>query len=547
MRKSIYKWHRKLSLIVALPVVLWAASGFMHPIMTNIRPRVAQPAYSAPALDSNRFIVSLDKALLKNNIASIRSGRIVQINGNYFYQLGIAGKSSLSYISTQSGNLLKNGDELYARYLARIFTEGQPIKKEAPLLASLEQALPTAVAASNEEKEVIPEHDCCINATASIMNVSNGAAITQVEKVDAFTEEYKDINRLLPVYRVAFDRADGIRVYVETGQDRLAFAMDNKRAVFDKIFMLFHTMSWLNGLGRFKPVVEISLMLLSMLAAISGLYIFFTTKSKKKAGKPVSQWRWNHRLTSATASLFTLLFSFSGGYHALAKLLPVAVQKSSPSHEFVASGLNIHWNELMKSLPVGEKLTNLSLVSIDGADYWQLFHKTMQKANKKTGKPAGDFVKAMSTDIPNCIYVNAASYAPLPDGEKHYAGFLAAYYSGQPASALTSTTAITRFEGEYGFINKRLPVWKFGYAVNGNERWYIETSSGALAARIDDQDLYEGYSFSFLHKHHFMDFAGKSWRDVSTMFWAAMQIIMVGVGVTLYIKTTFTFHKKSNQ
>jgi len=53
---------------------------------------------------------------------------------------------------------------------------------------------------------------------------------------------------------------------------------------------------------------------------------------------------------------------------------------------------------------------------------------------------------------------------------------------------------------------------------------------------VDDKDLYEGYSFSFLHKHHFMDFAGKSWRDFSTMFWAMAQIAMVAVGLTLYFK-----------
>lgn len=536
MRKSIYQWHRRLSLIIALPVVLWAASGLMHPIMTNIRPRVAQPVYSAPALDSNRFIVPLDSALLKNNIASIQSVRIVQINGNYFYQLGIARQSTLMYISTQSGNLLKNGDELYARYLARIFTEGQPAKKRETLLASLGKPKPTVAATAAEEKEIIPEHDCCINATASVMNVGNGAAIAGIERATAFSEEYKDINRLLPVYRVDFDRPDGIRVYVETGQDRLAFAMDNKRAVFDKIFMLFHTMSWLNGLGWFKTVVEISLMFLSMLTAISGLYIFFTTKSKKQAGKPVTKWRWNHRLTSVTASLFTLLFSFSGGYHAFAKLLPAPEQKAAPIHEFAASGLHIDWTKLMGALPAGENLTNLSIVSMNGNDYWQLFHKKTPAAAKKTATPAADFVKAMSTEMPNCIYLNSANFQLLPEGEKHYAGFLAAYYSGQPPTAVRSTTAVTKFEGEYGFINKRLPVWKISYADKADERWYIETSSGALATRIVDRDLYEGYSFSILHKHHFMDFAGKSWRDFSTMFWAAMQIAMVAVGIFLFLK-----------
>ena len=33
-----------------------------------------------------------------------------------------------------------------------------------------------------------------------------------------------------------------------------------------------------------------------------------------------------------------------------------------------------------------------------------------------------------------------------------------------------------------------------------------------------------------------MDFAGKSWRDFSTMFWAAMQVAMSVVGLILWRK-----------
>ncbi len=64
----------------------------------------------------------------------------------------------------------------------------------------------------------------------------------------------------------------------------------------------------------------------------------------------------------------------------------------------------------------------------------------------------------------------------------------------------------------------------------------METSTGRLAAKVNDNDLVEGYSFSLLHKHHFMDFAGKTWRDFSTMFWAMAQIAMVVVGLVLYFK-----------
>jgi hypothetical protein len=68
------------------------------------------------------------------------------------------------------------------------------------------------------------------------------------------------------------------------------------------------------------------------------------------------------------------------------------------------------------------------------------------------------------------------------------------------------------------------------------ERYYVETSTGKCAAYITDKDLFEGYSFALLHKHHFMDWAGKSARDISTMIAAGLQVIMVMVGLFLFYR-----------
>jgi len=75
------------------------------------------------------------------------------------------------------------------------------------------------------------------------------------------------------------------------------------------------------------------------------------------------------------------------------------------------------------------------------------------------------------------------------------------------------------------------------YEKNQNERFYIETTSGKLSVRVDDHDYNSAMIFNFLHKHHFMDFAGKEWRDFSTMFWAMAQIMLVVVGFMLYFKS----------
>ena len=65
---------------------------------------------------------------------------------------------------------------------------------------------------------------------------------------------------------------------------------------------------------------------------------------------------------------------------------------------------------------------------------------------------------------------------------------------GKNAEDLEDLKLITRFAGEYGFVNKRLPVWKATFK-NSSERVYVETSSQKLALKVDALKSAEGFSF----------------------------------------------------
>jgi hypothetical protein len=134
------------------------------------------------------------------------------------------------------------------------------------------------------------------------------------------------------------------------------------------------------------------------------------------------------------------------------------------------------------------------------------------------------------------LYIKNSDYSVLPEGDQQYAGSLAACYSGQPAQTALSATPVTAFNDEYNFTDKRLPVWRVGYPGAGHPRYYVETSSGQLAAFVNDAVWREGYSFSVFHKHHFMDWGGKTVRDGSTLFWAFIQVVMVTIGLLLWIQ-----------
>jgi uncharacterized iron-regulated membrane protein len=104
-----------------------------------------------------------------------------------------------------------------------------------------------------------------------------------------------------------------------------------------------------------------------------------------------------------------------------------------------------------------------------------------------------------------------------------------------PSNSVVQTEFIQKFSGEYGFINKRLPVVKVQFSEPGNPRYYIEPVTGVLAARVDDLDALEGKSFAYLHKWHFTD-GGKDLRDFLLALFAFLNVVIAVAGVALYVK-----------
>ena len=519
IRKNIYKWHRISSLIIAIPVLLWAFSGFIHPIMTNLRPAMTTQSIPVNIIDGSKIKLTLQQVLKQNKIDSIYSVRLVHIDTNWFYQVKTSRKYGLRYISAKNGNTLSKGDWLYAQYIARLFLEGAS-QKTGGKIHKME--MPASMPMNDGM-------DCCGEAASTVLNHKTGAPIEGASLVTQFDEEYKKIYCLLPVYKVQFKRNDHIRLYVETSQDRFAVAVDKNRAVFTKFFDLVHTWGWIDFLGIGRLFVEMFFTGLGFLTSLLGIYIFFATKSKKVPGNPLIKARRNHRYTAIITSLFTLMFTFSGCYHAFSKLGGERKEMKRVIHGFAASrtSLDLHKLQTIVKKPV----TNISLVQFNGKTYWQVYLQNEEKNRKSK-----DLMKDMSAEADLITYINAADFSVLKNGDQQYAKSLATQFSSTDPNKIVSTELITKFTDEYNFTDKRLPVWKINYPFNHKQRLYIETSTGVLAKNTNDAALYEGYSFALFHKHHYMDFAGKATRDVSTMAAAALQLLMVIIGLIFYFK-----------
>ena len=512
MKKNIYKIHRSLSVIIAIPVLLWAVSGFMHPLMTNIKPAVATQVLKPSVIDSSKVHTSLENALYLNHIDSIQTFRLIHIDTSWFYQVQLAPDKIPVYLSVIHGKQLTAGDWLYAQYLAQQFLEGQKDNNGNHTM-------------SHDSQEQNAAQDCCDAATTCVLKNYKGSKVKEVSLLHKFDSEYKYINRLLPVYKVSFDRADGIRVYVETTQDRFAFAMDNKRATFDTIFRWMHTWEWLSFTGNFRAFVIGLVALLAFTTSILGIFIFFSTKSKKAKGNDMVKARKRHRVTAIIAALFTLMWTFSGAFHAFSKFKVDDRDKYFIVNNFPATDIQFNLAKIQKVLQ--KPVSNVSLIKMNHQEYWQV----STPANSQQKKTKG--VQKVGIRI---TYINVKDYSLLENGDNQYARHLATVFSGKIDTSIISSESVTKFTDEYNFTDKRLPVWKVSYPSNHQERWYIETTSGKLASRVNNIDLPEGYSFSLFHKHHFMDWGGKTVRDISTMFWAFVQIIMVLAGIILYLK-----------
>jgi hypothetical protein len=518
--KKIYSLHRTLSLIIAIPVLLWAASGFMHPLMTNIKPKIATQKLSPVAIDSLAIRVPLQLALQQNNITGFHNVRLIHIDTNFFYQVQQEVNKAPVYLSTFNGKLLPSGDWLYAQYLARQFLEGPP----APAEDEASTSTVTPVAMVEEEG-----HDCCNAATACVLTNITGSKVANVSRLMAYDNEYKYVNRILPVYKVAFYRPDCIRVYVETTQDRFTFAMDNRRAVFDNIFQWLHTWSWLDALGNTKLFFIIAICLLAFCTALLGIYLFFITKTKKANGHVLLRARRNHRYTAIVGALFTLAWSFSGAWHAFAKFKTDERDAFFISNQFSPT---LDFNFVRLQQIVHQPISNLSLVKMDEQNWWRVI--TMPPNKPPATHEPMKAMKSLTVPVPQVTFVNATDHSILANGEEKYAAWLATRFSNQKANSIQSVTPVTKFDEEYNFTDKRLPVWRVSFAANHDERYFVETSTGRLSVKVSDSDLAEGYSFALFHKHHFMDWAGKWARDGSTMVWAFVQVGMITIGLILW-------------
>lgn len=461
MKPFLYKFHKKAALLIFFPIFFWVFSGVMHPFMANFfKPQIAHKRYISTPIAANAIQTPLKEALTINNISQFERARIIEINQHYYYQIKHE-RNNFTYLDAIDGKKMNTDfDQQYATYLGRYFLNDQI------------------------------------------------SAISSIEWITDYTTYYKPINRLLPVYKISFDNASNMDVYVHTGSTRLGTYNNTYRKAFIWFFNTFHNWGFLPE-GYFRTILICLFSLIALLTSLAGLTIYglgFKMFKKQKIRNDYLKQRKNHRIYGLLFSVFCLMFAFSGFYH--------ATKKFTPDDRHLFNDTSITYTENLKSdfktLISNGKVMAIDVHSIDNKPYYRITEKA--KKHQKT------------------VYYDASNGEYLADIDELYAKKLANEFSHQSMDAIANITKVTKFGGEYGFINKRLPVYKITYNTNDNLTYYIETKSGKLAAKINDSDRFEGFSFAFLHKFHFLDALGRTPRDIITILAALSMLLVVFKG-----------------
>lgn len=252
--------HRRLAWAAGAAAILWALTGFLHPLMmwTSPRPAVQTPPYNEARLEG----LAAPGAML--SAAGVREAdlvRLVGVNADRLWLARAGGR--IVAVNAASGAAAEGVLARHAEKLARYYAGG---------------------------------------ATAPV---------TSIREVRAFSTEYPSVNRLLPVWRVEFDTPGRLAVYVDPMTDRLAAVTDMRRRVLLSVFQNVHKLSFLSAVEPVRRLAILALVGSTLAMSFAGLVLLMQPGAVKGA-------RRAHRLIGWAAAPVVIMFALTGLFHLFA-------------------------------------------------------------------------------------------------------------------------------------------------------------------------------------------------------------------------------------
>lgn len=494
MSRFVLRYHRWVGLLAALPVILWGLSGLSHPVMSRLQPKPAEMMVPVALVSGfSREELAMVKPLAELApvlpVRQVSHARLLRWQGKPVWQLTVLGQAERLYADAVSGEVREGLERELAVLLARHY-------------------------AGEAER-----------------------AVTSVRLVTSFSDDYPYVNRLLPVWRVEFAGGDHLRAFVETSPVRLATLDNDAKSLFGRIFRALHSWSFIAS-EPLRDVAMTAFLLLAMGSSIGGLWVYGVYRGKPLQGERVQPLRRWHRRIGLTVALSTLAFTGSALLHVLMidkthdHALPAGYRALMPLTDMVTHPLAFApgADEQIEVMPhQGVPVYRMSTTAKAG-------HSGKAPMAKEGGHEHHHGKAAAGSAPAGERYVSARDGSALAGGAAAHVRMLAGELSGLPDGKVLGIEKITRFAGEYGFVNKRLPVWRVSFDTPDHLALYVEPSSGLQAAEVRDSDRLEGFTFGYLHKWHFLDGLGKDARDAILGLFALLNVLVVVLGLLVWMR-----------
>ncbi|NNP70127.1 PepSY domain-containing protein [Acinetobacter sp. Ac_5812] len=473
--------HRCFGMVFGILVLLWSLTGVLHPIMSATQPQPVKRMPPSQQLDLTHALAASD-VLKQHQIAQFSALQVIELAPQQIaYRVLQPNQKIAEYYDSQTGQLLIDAERQDAQRLALWYTG-------------------------------LSQQD-----------------IVSSQIITAFSDDYPSVNRLLPVWRVDFK--NGLRAYVDPSQARLATLSNDQKMWMAKIFRLGHTWTWSDQAWTGQTIL-MQLALIGILCMIfMGIGLFFNihNRSNHRLGqKPI---RFLHRYLGISLSVFILLWVISGFYHLWQK--KPDIKNIQPV--FHTADLSTEAWQQVTAQPI-QRLdlvpTTFSHTHTPAAWMIQAIGQSPLQGSMTAATKQHDH-HTTKTVVPAIQFVDAGN-GELIDILKQ-SKQLAASYLGLPPEQVQQAAWVTSFGGEYGFINKRLPVIKVETQLENQLRLYIEPSSGVIAAQVTQQDALEGFSFAYLHKWTWLPI-DKTLRDIILGTIAGLVALLAVLGFLVQLR-----------
>ncbi len=467
--KKAYKLHRWLGLLLGLPMLLWTLSGIAHPLMGHFfSPETAHRFLPSPSIPASHLQITPSQSSARLGSTPITAVGLAILDTEAYYRIQTDADPEPIYINARTGAVLEDGVHRHATELAKAFL-GDP-----------------------------------------------EAQVQQSETVRTFSTEYSRINRILPVQKVRFDRPDGIELFIDTEGARLAAVNDRLRIWNLRLFAFGHKWTFLGSEEAWtRLLIVATFSLLTFLIGLSGLWLYGLLWFRR--GTAPSRGLRIHRWLGVAFSVALIGFAGSGFLVTLVKFGPTEEPRTLSNSEIPPQLLAKPLEKLLQVLG-DQPIYAFNVIEMKGSAYFRV-------------GIAGDLHTPGRIDY---FPTDAVLGGPIPDGDRSYAAYLLtkAHPGNTPPEILNHHALLTRFDEDYGFLNRRLPVHRFGQTSAEHPDgliYHIETSTATLSHLSTPQNRRQSAIFVNLHKFHFLNFMGNTTRDA---------ILIVVMGLLLILSVT---------